>query len=147
MSIRNLSRRCIKHTLSLPAPRCHFVLQTCLFNRSLYQLYLYIMALHRSLTLPVPYLPFHLFVALFTIQLGSSLSDLPSVKLMQDIVCKHFRGDFSDTMLPEEKCRANEVQRELNIVNMGISISMTLGSTSYIRVPTWTQIAYLGVEK
>lgn len=74
-------------------------------------------------------LPF-LCATLFTIQLGLSLSDLPSVRLMQDIVCKRFRGVDGDGLLPEEQCRGEGVQKTLNTLSMGIAIAVTVGSTS-----------------
>ncbi|POR32673.1 Uncharacterized protein TPAR_07111 [Tolypocladium paradoxum] len=72
-------------------------------------------------------LPF-LCAALFAIQLGLSLSDLPSVRLMQDIVCKRFYGIGGDGLLPEEQCRGAGVQRELNRLGIGISVAVTVAS-------------------
>lgn len=77
-------------------------------------------------TVPVMYLLPFLFVALFTIHLGLSLADLPSLKLMQDIICKHHFSVTSDELLPEAGCRVEPVQRELNIVNVGMLISSTI---------------------
>ncbi|KAJ4212232.1 hypothetical protein NW759_011921 [Fusarium solani] len=72
-------------------------------------------------------LPF-LGVFLFTIQLGLSLGDLPSIRLMQYIVCKRHYGITNDELLPEEECRGEEVQQELNTIVMGILISVTVSS-------------------
>ncbi|KAK7419914.1 hypothetical protein QQX98_003102 [Neonectria punicea] len=82
----------------------------------------------RSVTVPRGYLLPFLAAALFVIQLGLSLSDLPSVMLMQDIVCKQHFNVTIDELLPEEKCRIEPVQQELNIVSMGILVSATIGS-------------------
>ncbi|KAK8930303.1 Efflux pump ustT [Metarhizium anisopliae] len=79
-------------------------------------------------TIPVAYLLPFLCVTLFVTQLGLSLSDLPSLKLMQDIACKKHYGLVTEELLPEEKCRDAAVQRILNRVNTGISVSVTIGS-------------------
>ncbi|RSM02704.1 hypothetical protein CEP52_007827 [Fusarium oligoseptatum] len=70
-------------------------------------------------------LPF-LGVFLFIIQFGLSLGDLPSIRLMQDIVCKRHYEITSHGLLPEEECRGEEVQQELNTIVMGILISVTV---------------------
>jgi hypothetical protein len=75
-------------------------------------------------------LPF-LGVFLFTVQLGLSLGDLPSIRLMQDIVCKRHYEITNDELLPEEECRGEEVQQELNTIVMGILISVTVSSKSF----------------
>ncbi|KID99924.1 Major facilitator superfamily domain, general substrate transporter, partial [Metarhizium majus ARSEF 297] len=79
-------------------------------------------------TIPVAYLLPFLCVTLFVTQLGLSLSDLPSLKLMQDIACKKHYGLVTEELLPEEKCRDAAVQRILNRINIGISVSVTIGS-------------------
>lgn len=55
------------------------------------------------------------------------MSDLPSIRLMQDIICKKYYNVSSDELLPEEECRGKPVQRELNIIDVGMSISTTIG--------------------
>lgn len=75
-------------------------------------------------------LPF-LGVFLFIIQLGLSLGDLPSIRLMQDIVCKRHYGITNDELLLEEECRGEEVQQELNTIVMGILISVIVSSESF----------------
>ncbi|KAI8672487.1 hypothetical protein NCS56_00711600 [Fusarium sp. Ph1] len=72
-------------------------------------------------------LPF-LGVFLFIIQLGLSLGDLPSIRLMQDIVCRRHYEFTNGGLLPEEECRGEEVQQELNTIVMGILISVTVPS-------------------
>ncbi|KAK2595138.1 hypothetical protein QQS21_007164 [Conoideocrella luteorostrata] len=86
------------------------------------------MACFSRCTVPVAYLLPFFGMSLFVTQLGLSLSNLSSIKLMQDIVCKQLHGSLADELLPEESCHGPEVQRVLNQINMGISISMTLGS-------------------
>ncbi|RSL42086.1 hypothetical protein CEP53_012383 [Fusarium sp. AF-6] len=70
-------------------------------------------------------LPF-LGVFLFIIQFGLSLGDLPSIRLMQDIVCKRHYEITDGGLLPEEECRGEEVQQELNTIVMGILISVAV---------------------
>ncbi|KAF4998479.1 hypothetical protein FDECE_11775 [Fusarium decemcellulare] len=77
-------------------------------------------------TVPRSYLLPFLAASLFVIQLGLSLGDLPSIKLMQDIVCKHHYEISSDELLPEEKCRGEAVQQKLNTIAMGILVSLTI---------------------
>ncbi|KAL2687417.1 hypothetical protein Neosp_004978 [[Neocosmospora] mangrovei] len=72
-------------------------------------------------------LPF-LGVFLFIIQFALSMGDLPSIRLMQDIVCKRHYGITNHELLPEEECRGEEVQQELNTIMMGILISVTVSS-------------------
>jgi MFS transporter, PCFT/HCP family, solute carrier family 46 (folate transporter), member 1 len=72
-------------------------------------------------------LPF-LAVALFFVQLGLALSDLPSIKLMQDIICRHHYGVTSDEELIEEMRHVEAVQQELNTISIGILISVIVAS-------------------
>ncbi|KAK7589258.1 hypothetical protein V3481_008247 [Fusarium oxysporum f. sp. vasinfectum] len=83
----------------------------------------------RPYTMPRDYLLPFLSVCLFVIQLGLSVSDLPSIKLMQDIVCKHVHRIDSPELLPEEKCRDEPVQQRLNFSMMGMQISATISAT------------------
>ncbi|KAL7786659.1 major facilitator superfamily domain-containing protein [Trichoderma ceciliae] len=82
----------------------------------------------RRPTVPVQWLIPLLVVNLFIINLGLSISEYPSMKLWQDIICKHHLGLTFDKLLPEGKCHDRVVQRELNIVDIGLSVSGTLGS-------------------
>lgn len=82
----------------------------------------------RRPTVPVQWLIPLLVVNLFIINLGISISDYPAMKLWQDIICKHHLGLTSDKLLPEGECHDRVVQRELNIVDIGLSVSSTLGS-------------------
>ncbi|KAL7927837.1 major facilitator superfamily domain-containing protein [Trichoderma austrokoningii] len=83
------------------------------------------MALRRP-TLPVQWLLPLLVVNLFIINLGLSISDYPSTKLMQDIICKHHLGLTFDRLLPESQCHDRAVQRELNIVEIGGAVFGTI---------------------
>ena len=85
---------------------------------------------HRP-TVPVQWLIPLLVANLFVINLGLSISGYPSMKLWQDIICKRHLGLSSDELLPESECHNPVVQRELNIVDIGQSVSVTLGSTFY----------------
>ncbi|KAL7820330.1 major facilitator superfamily domain-containing protein [Trichoderma aethiopicum] len=82
----------------------------------------------RRPTVPTTWLLPLLVVNLFVINLGLSISDYPSTKLWQDIICKHHLGLTSSELLPERKCHDRAVQRELNIVDIGSSVSSTIGS-------------------
>lgn len=80
----------------------------------------------RPYAMPRDYLLPFLSACLFVIQLGLSVSDLPSIKLMQDIVCEHVHRIDSPELLPEEKCRDEPVQQRLNFIMMGMQISATI---------------------
>ncbi|KAL6859686.1 major facilitator superfamily domain-containing protein [Trichoderma novae-zelandiae] len=82
----------------------------------------------RRPTVPTQWLLPLLVVNLFVINLGLSISDYPSMKLWQDIICKHHLGLTSGELLPERECHDRAVQRELNVVDIGSSVSATLGS-------------------
>lgn len=82
-----------------------------------------------SFKIPAKHLLPFLAATLFVIQLGLVLGDLPSIRLMQDIICKHHYNVDSAEMLPEEDCRIEPVQQELNIICMGILVSVTVAST------------------
>jgi MFS family permease len=80
----------------------------------------------RPYTIPRDYLLPFLSVFLFVIQLGLSVNDLPSIKLMKNIVCKHVHRIDSPGLLPEEKCQDEPVQQRLNFIMMGMQISATI---------------------
>ncbi|CAH0059176.1 unnamed protein product [Clonostachys solani] len=71
-------------------------------------------------------LPF-LCLVLFVTQLGLSLSNLPSLRLMQDVICKKQLGIASYSLLPEGDCHADGIQQELNLATTGSLISTTVG--------------------
>ncbi|RGP79133.1 major facilitator superfamily general substrate [Fusarium longipes] len=80
-------------------------------------------------TIPLSYLLPFLSICLFTIQLGLVISDLPSIKLMQNIVCKHVHQIDSPTLLPEESCRDEPVQFRLNFIITGMQIAGTVAAS------------------
>ncbi|KAM0557194.1 hypothetical protein ACHAPJ_005457 [Fusarium lateritium] len=47
---------------------------------------------------------------------------------MQNIVCKHVHEIDGSVLLPEEDCRDEPVQRKLNIIMMGIQLSVTVSA-------------------
>ncbi|KAL6908326.1 major facilitator superfamily domain-containing protein [Trichoderma evansii] len=79
----------------------------------------------RRPAVPVQWLIPLLVVNLFIISLGLSISNYPSTKLLQDIICKHHLGLTFDELLPESQCHDRAIQRELNIVEIGGAISGT----------------------
>lgn len=82
---------------------------------------------HRFKVPPKALLPF-LALTIFIIQIGLSISGLPSTQLMQDIICKTQHSlSSSNRLLPEQDCHDDNVQRELNFVSTGILISVTIG--------------------
>lgn len=80
----------------------------------------------RRPAVPIQWLLPLLVVNLFIISLGLSISDYPSTKLLQDAICKRHLGLTFDELLPESQCHGRAVQRELNIIEIGGSISGTL---------------------
>lgn len=86
------------------------------------------MKLSRPFTVGPKYLLPFICVAIFISQLGMSVSTLPGLKLMQDIICKKQSGIPTDPLLPEAQCHGDAVQRELNLVVTGITVSHTIGS-------------------
>jgi hypothetical protein len=84
----------------------------------------------RPFTISRDYLLPFLSLCLFIIQLGLSISDLPSIKLMQDIICKDVHRVDNPAPLPEEDCRDEAVQHRLNFIIMGMQISATISGTT-----------------
>jgi hypothetical protein len=83
----------------------------------------------RPFTISRDYLLPFLSVCLFIIQLSLSISDLPSIKLMQDILCRNVHRVDNPAPLPEEDCRDEAVQHRLNLIIMGMQISATISGT------------------
>lgn len=67
-----------------------------------------------------------LCACLFLVQLGLSLSDVPSTMVMQDIICREYLGVASNVRMPQAQCLTAPIQQELNIVNVGSLISVTI---------------------
>lgn len=60
-----------------------------------------------------------LAVLVFITQFGASLSDVPSVRLLQEIICRRHYGLASDSSVEEEKCRTDGIQGQLNVISIG----------------------------
>lgn len=63
-----------------------------------------------------------LAVVVFLVQLGSGLSDVPSTRLLEDILCHKYHHTTSSAPIPEDQCSAAAVQGELNVLSMGALI-------------------------
>ncbi|KAG5656289.1 hypothetical protein KAF25_004565 [Fusarium avenaceum] len=83
----------------------------------------------RPFTISRDYLLPFLSLCLLIIQLGLSISDLPSIRLIQDIICKDVHRVDNSAPLPEEDCRDEAVQHRLNYIIMGMQISATISAT------------------
>ncbi|KAI1056695.1 hypothetical protein LB507_002650 [Fusarium sp. FIESC RH6] len=83
----------------------------------------------RPFTIPRGYLLPFLSLCLFVIQLGLSISDFPSIKLMQDIVCKQVHRIENPALLPEESCRDEKVQARLNFIIIWMQVAGTASAT------------------
>lgn len=68
------------------------------------------------------YIVVMLALAVFFIQLGASLSDVPSTRLLEGLICNKYYHRSSGSLLPEDECSVGAVQSELNIVLMGALI-------------------------
>lgn len=60
-----------------------------------------------------------LAVLVFITQFGVSLSDVPSVRLLQEIICRKHYGLAPDSPVEEGKCHIDEVQGQLNVIYTG----------------------------
>lgn len=55
----------------------------------------------------------------FITQFGASLSDIPSVRLLQEIICRRDLGLAHESPVEEEKCHTDRVQGQLNVISTG----------------------------
>lgn len=55
----------------------------------------------------------------FIAQFGASLSDVPTVRLLQEIICRRELGLAPDSPVQEGKCRTDLVQGQLNVISTG----------------------------
>ncbi|KAI7777194.1 hypothetical protein LA080_003926 [Diaporthe eres] len=60
-----------------------------------------------------------LAILVFITQFGASLSDVPSVRLLQEIICRRNYGLAPDSSVEEEKCRTDGIQSQLNVISTG----------------------------
>lgn len=63
-----------------------------------------------------------LAVLVFITQFGASLSDVPSVRLLQEVICRKDYDLSPDSPIQEEKCRTDGIQGRLNIISTGALI-------------------------
>lgn len=70
---------------------------------------------------------------IFVAQLGASLTDVPSIQLLEDIICRQVYPVSSATMLSDIQCRGANVQAELNIIAMGSLILRFLSGERDLR--------------
>lgn len=63
-----------------------------------------------------------LAVIVFLVQLGASLSDVPSTRLLEDIICHKYHHNTSSALMSETQCAMDAVQGELNVVLTGALI-------------------------
>lgn len=63
-----------------------------------------------------------LAVLVFIVQFGASLSDVPSVRLLQEIICRNYYGLAPDSPVEEGKCRTDGIQGQLNVIYTGALI-------------------------
>ncbi|KUI61057.1 hypothetical protein VP1G_08216 [Cytospora mali] len=72
---------------------------------------------------PKPESPLYIVICLailvFIVQLGASLSDVPSVQILEDIICYKFYEGIPTAKYIKENCLVGPVQSELNIISMG----------------------------
>ncbi|KFA46322.1 hypothetical protein S40293_07001 [Stachybotrys chartarum IBT 40293] len=67
-----------------------------------------------------------LCTGLFLVQFAYTLSDVPSIKLLQDIICKdQYSFVQSDVLMPESTCSGEAVQRRLNMISVGMAVAAT----------------------
>lgn len=65
-----------------------------------------------------------LALVVFLVQLGASLSDVPSTRLLELLICNKYYGNSAGSLRPELKCDVSTVQGRLNILTTG---SLVLG--------------------
>lgn len=72
-----------------------------------------------------------LAILVFITQFGASLSDVPSVRLLQEVLCRRHYGLSPDSTVVEGKCRIDSVQGELNVISTGALIFGCLPGEQY----------------
>lgn len=63
-----------------------------------------------------------LAVLVFITQFGASLSDVPSVRLLQEVICRREYGLAPGSSVQEDKCRTDGIQGQLNVISTGALI-------------------------
>lgn len=65
-----------------------------------------------------------LALIVFLVQLGASIADVPSTRLLEGLICNDYYKNASGSLLPEAHCSVSEVQDKLNVIITGL---LTLG--------------------
>lgn len=60
-----------------------------------------------------------LALIVFLVHIGASLPDVPSTRLLEDILCHKYHHDTSSALVPEDQCTMDAVQGELNVISTG----------------------------
>lgn len=60
-----------------------------------------------------------LALVIFLVQLGTSLTDVPAIQLLESIICQQASLDSTMVMMLENQCWSIDVQAELNVISMG----------------------------
>lgn len=63
-----------------------------------------------------------LALVIFVVQLGISLTDVPSTQLLENLICHEASQNTASKLLPEKQCQGIAVQAELNVISMGTLI-------------------------
>ncbi|CAN8106000.1 unnamed protein product [Discula destructiva] len=63
-----------------------------------------------------------LALVVFLVQLGTSLTDVPSIRLLEGLICNKYHGISRGKLLPEAQCKVDAVQGELTIITTGALI-------------------------
>ncbi len=78
-----------------------------------------------------------LFAVIFTLEVGGFLMGVPSMRLMEDIICHHYYNKMKGEghiglrdKIDESMCKGEEVQDELNIVLAGLNFVGAIPCTS-----------------
>lgn len=74
-----------------------------------------------------------LALVVFVVQLGGSIADVPSTRLLEGLICNEYYRSSSAILLPESQCGVGPVQEELNVITMGALILGYLPGESQVR--------------
>lgn len=58
----------------------------------------------------------------FVVQLGGSIAEVPSTRLLEGLICNEYYKISSGNLLPESHCGVDDVQGELNVITTGAVI-------------------------
>lgn len=71
----------------------------------------------------------------FVVQLGGSIADVPSTRLLEGLICNEHYRTSSGYLLPETHCGVDAVQGELNVITTGLLILGYLPGELQVRRP------------